>query len=248
MKKGFTLIELLAVIIILAIVALIATPIVLDVVDDARISAAKSEAAMIVSGVNNYCAAANMQEQLNGTKSICTDENGVTKEDVATMVDLGNAKVNSITYANGKVTSLKVESNTKEVEYDGSTYKIGGEVVETPNEPQVIAYYAFGLPTTESSTDYQSVMTSSGSKVVVKLEDEKLSVCIYRNNTLECLYNKEHILNVFGVDNCNPNSEAECSDAEFACTYYPGVDVINCRDYASDHYCDVYSDGRVSCE
>ena len=41
-KFGFTLIELLAVIIILAIVALIATPIILDVVEDARISAGKS--------------------------------------------------------------------------------------------------------------------------------------------------------------------------------------------------------------
>ena len=61
MKKGFTLIELLAVIIILAIIALIATPIVLNVVDDAKDSAAKSETAMIVSGVNNYCATAAMK-------------------------------------------------------------------------------------------------------------------------------------------------------------------------------------------
>jgi len=134
MKKGFTLIELLAVIIILAIVALIATPIVLDVVDDARTSAAKSEASMIVSGVNNYCAAADMQEQLNGTKSICKDADGVTKEEVAIMVDLGNTKINNITY-DGKVTSLEVESNTKVVTYDGSTYKIDGEVVEIPDVP-----------------------------------------------------------------------------------------------------------------
>ena len=42
MKKGFTLIELLAVIIILAVVAVIATPIVLDVVDDAKESANRS--------------------------------------------------------------------------------------------------------------------------------------------------------------------------------------------------------------
>ena len=36
MKKGFTLIELLAIIIILAIVSLVATPIILDVVNDSR--------------------------------------------------------------------------------------------------------------------------------------------------------------------------------------------------------------------
>ena len=35
-KKGFTLIELLAVIVILAIIALIATPIVLNIIDDAK--------------------------------------------------------------------------------------------------------------------------------------------------------------------------------------------------------------------
>jgi len=39
MKKGFTLIELLAVIIVLAVIALIATPIVLDVVDSAKLKA-----------------------------------------------------------------------------------------------------------------------------------------------------------------------------------------------------------------
>ena len=41
-KNGFTLIELLAVIIILAVIALIATPLVLDVVDDARSQARKN--------------------------------------------------------------------------------------------------------------------------------------------------------------------------------------------------------------
>ena len=35
-KKGFTLIELLAVIVILAIIALIATPIVLNIIDDTK--------------------------------------------------------------------------------------------------------------------------------------------------------------------------------------------------------------------
>lgn len=43
-KKGFTLVELLAVIVILAIIALIATPIILNVIDDAKEGAAKSSA------------------------------------------------------------------------------------------------------------------------------------------------------------------------------------------------------------
>ena len=43
-KKGFTLIELLAVIVILAIIALIATPIILGVIDNARRNAARDAA------------------------------------------------------------------------------------------------------------------------------------------------------------------------------------------------------------
>lgn len=127
MKKGFTLIELLAVIIILAIVALVATPIILNVVDDARESAARSEASMIVSGVNNYCATAAMKNQLDSTaENICADADGVTKEEVATMVNLGNAKVTSITYnpTSGAVTALTITSNTYTVTYNGTTFSV----------------------------------------------------------------------------------------------------------------------------
>jgi len=46
-NKGFTLIELLAVIVILAIIALIATPIILNIIEDAR-GAAKIESAKLV--------------------------------------------------------------------------------------------------------------------------------------------------------------------------------------------------------
>ena len=50
-KKGFTLIELLAVIVILAIIALIATPIVLDIINDSRISSYERSAEMYLKAV-----------------------------------------------------------------------------------------------------------------------------------------------------------------------------------------------------
>ncbi len=56
MKKGFTLIELLAVIIILAIVALIATPIILDVIDEAQESANLSQAYLLLDGAEQLYA------------------------------------------------------------------------------------------------------------------------------------------------------------------------------------------------
>ena len=77
MKKGFTLIELLAVIIVLAIIALIATPIVLDVIEDARESADRSSAHMVLSAANNYFAESlldkSKKENLNGTTNLFYD-------------------------------------------------------------------------------------------------------------------------------------------------------------------------------
>lgn len=48
MKKGFTLIELLAVIVILAIIALISTPLIMNVIDDAKKGAFKNSAYGII--------------------------------------------------------------------------------------------------------------------------------------------------------------------------------------------------------
>ena len=56
MKKGFTLIELLAVIVILAVIALIATPIVLSIVRDSKQAALLRTAEMYMSGLNNSIA------------------------------------------------------------------------------------------------------------------------------------------------------------------------------------------------
>lgn len=50
-NKGFTLIELLAVIVILAIIALIATPIILGIIEDARTSAKERSAELVYTGV-----------------------------------------------------------------------------------------------------------------------------------------------------------------------------------------------------
>ena len=50
-KKGFTLIELLAVIVILAIIALIATPIIIGIINDAREEADQRSVELIGSGV-----------------------------------------------------------------------------------------------------------------------------------------------------------------------------------------------------
>ena len=53
-SKGFTLIELLAVIVVLAVIALIATPIVLSLVNNAKKGAAEASAYAYVKEVETY--------------------------------------------------------------------------------------------------------------------------------------------------------------------------------------------------
>jgi len=66
MKKGFTLIELLAVIVILAIIALIATPIILGIINDARHSAKERSAELVYTGVE-YAYTTSLYKNTEGT-------------------------------------------------------------------------------------------------------------------------------------------------------------------------------------
>ena len=94
----------------MAIIALIAVPIILDVVEDARISAGKSEANMILSSINNYCATEDVKYQLdNSYVRKCTTSLDVDK--VKEMVNLGNADIINVNYDGTKLTELVIESN-----------------------------------------------------------------------------------------------------------------------------------------
>ena len=161
MKKGFTLIELLAVIIILAIVALIATPIILDVVDDARKSAGLSESNMILSGINNYCATEEIKIQMNSSyTAVCTSS--MTKEDVPTMVNLGNAEILEIEYSD-KLTWLKVKSN-------GKIYSLQDNAMVEGDLDKPEALYSVGdllkVQVSDSETQNIYVLEVNGDEIV----------------------------------------------------------------------------------
>lgn len=85
MKKGFTLIELLAVIILLAITSVIATIIVIDVINDARESANLSEAAIIVDSGRLYYAEAQFDdvksEKIKQESNVYYDIEAINKPD-----------------------------------------------------------------------------------------------------------------------------------------------------------------------
>ena len=76
-KKGFTLIELLAVIVILAIIALIATPIVLNIIKDSKENAGLRSAEFYLDAVDNSLA----RQMLDGT---------MVKDGIYNIMDDGN--------------------------------------------------------------------------------------------------------------------------------------------------------------
>ncbi len=75
MKKGFTLIELLAVIVILAVIALIATPIILNIVEDSTKQAAIQGSKLYTDGLQTTIMSKNMLSEYN--PDICLIENGI---------------------------------------------------------------------------------------------------------------------------------------------------------------------------
>ena len=65
---------------------------------------------MILGGINNYCAIENIKAQKDSNYSkICTSS--MDKDDVPTMVNLGNATIDKITYNGSKLTELVIISN-----------------------------------------------------------------------------------------------------------------------------------------
>lgn len=104
MKKGFTLIELLAVIVILAIIALITTPTIINVIQNSKKNALKDTGYGLVEAARNYQAENdNIDLYINYTKG--TNKNILTTK--GDLPDAGELQIDE----NGKV-SLAIWSNS----------------------------------------------------------------------------------------------------------------------------------------
>ena len=117
-KRGFTLIELLAVIVVLAIIALIATPMVLNTIEDARKGSAKSSGYTYISELETSLAK-NMIKNVGASytglydvATLTTDLNITLKGDTPSE---GNICIGS----NGIVTKASLKINGYVVNYDG---------------------------------------------------------------------------------------------------------------------------------
>ena len=97
-NKGFTLVELLAVIVILALIALIATPIILNVINDAKKQAAKDSAYGYMDAVEKYIVSSELEDESipDGTYSV-EDLNSMGVSVKGSTPDNGTIKIESKT-------------------------------------------------------------------------------------------------------------------------------------------------------
>ena len=127
-KNGFTLIELLAVIVILAIIALIATPIVLNLINKARLGAAKDSAYGIRKAAQLYY------------QSLMLDNVG------------GISKNITITFNNGNIESSVINTDA-EYKLDGTIPSSGEIVINTDGEVNgSVAINGYGCGISSSGT------------------------------------------------------------------------------------------------
>ena len=131
--------------------------------------------------------------------------------------------------------------------------KDAAQMITTQNFSITTAYYKFGVPTTASSTDFLSVINGSSTNTFVQLQGEQYSVCIYRNQTLDCFKNNNyeeerlHLISVFGEDKCNDKvSNIACTaDDNFGCGMN-SEGYVNCNDSLNNR-CDVYPSDYITC-
>ena len=95
-NKGFTLVELLAVIVILALIALIATPIILNVINDAKKQAAKDSAYGYMDAVEKYIVSSELEDKSIKDRTYSVEElNSMGVSVKGSIPDNGTIKIES---------------------------------------------------------------------------------------------------------------------------------------------------------
>ena len=110
-------------------------------------------------------------------------------------------------------------------------------------------YYAFGTPTTSSTTDY----TTLGKKVFTRLgSDDSRGVCI-NDGGLFCIQANDHDNSVaalkahFGESSCiDDESDVSCGSGTFYCDARSSG-YVNCGDSSTAESCRARADGSFSC-
>ena len=113
----------------------------------------------------------------------------------------------------------------------------------------VPTYYAFGTPTTASTTDYTTV----GKKVFAALDTNNTKGVCINDNGLFCIKSNDYDNSVLALKNHFGESACSDSDSGFSCDsdafycYAYSDGSVSCYDNSADELCNVVSDGTGAC-
>lgn len=179
----------------------------------------------------------------------------------ATVISAAN-----VSYSNtsSKLSSTDVQSAIDELSHKMLTHCPDGyECVKKPTET-ITGHFAFGNPTTSSSTDYSSVLKSNNTNVLMRLNNSVLNICIYINNSLKCMdaSNAETTLSsIMGSSSCTDTTGGngfinapgkKCSNSSFSCSIFPRYNYVECSDLINKKSCNtgyrLYTHVSASCK
>ena len=188
----------------------------------------------------------------------CVPKNGTTAKYTSIKNKLENdatvVKAKSSVNGTLTVTLDKVATETVTEEY---TCKLEFNAVERDTlgetKPTFVAwiptYYAFGTPTTASTTDYTTV----GKNVFVGLDSNNIKGVCINDNGLFCIKPNDYdnsvaaLKNHFGESACVASgSRFSCASVAFYCNAYSDG-FVSCCDDSTNERCSVSSDGSVTC-
>lgn len=176
---------------------------------------------------------------------------------------IASADVSYSNTASG-LTSTDVQSAIDELSHKMLTHCPDGyECVKKPTET-ITGNFAFGNPTTSSSTDYSSVLKSNNTNVLMRLNNSVLNICIYINNSLKCMdaSNAESTLSsIMGSSSCTDTTGGngfinapgkKCSNSSFSCSIFPRYNYVECSDLINKKSCNtgykLYTHVSASCK
>ena len=215
-RNGFTLIELLAVIVILAIIALIATPIVLDIIKDTKESSLLRSAEFYISAVENSVAKEKMKDATYNPNT-CKIENkklycdGRTEE---LKVDVEGEKPESgnITFSNGDIKDVTLK------------YEEGKTIVK--NAQGNLVYYIIPTPKSFSEDSWETIVANvkAGNTGAYKVGDTKEIALTGFTNTEE---NSNGLYTIRVANNSTPEECTRDGFSQTACGFViEFVDII----------------------
>ena len=159
-KKGFTLIELLAVIVVLAIIALIATPIVMNTIKNAKKGAAERTADNYIKQVETAVA----ESRIDGTKITNGTYNIQSDGNLCPVAGCGENDKDKITIdmSGNKPTSGTVKISNGGVSQDGTKLVVGDYNVKYKDDKLTASEPYKGVLCKANTTKVKALLYSSG--------------------------------------------------------------------------------------